>query len=331
MRIIIFTEGGKKYGFGHLSRCLALAAELSRRRTKAAMVVCGDRSASDFCAKMRRSALFFDWTKEKKKRETLVREADCVIIDSYQAGIRVYRSVCRLLKQRADPGLPVYVDDCQRLDYPEGLIINPNIYGSSLVYDREKDLLLQGQKYIILRSSFCRVSDLRVRKKINKILINLGGTVGNDLIHKVIDALRNIDPKLNFHILASRFQSKPGLKARAYPVLSASAVKKLMLTCDLCVSGCGQSLAETARTGLPVIGICLADNQKENLAAYRKKGYLEYAGWYNDPELPDLLGKKFLRLISYGKRKKMSRKGRELVDGKGTQRIADKILKWIKK
>ena len=58
----------------------------------------------------------------------------------------------------------------------------------------------------------------------------------------------------------------------------------LMLKSDICISGGGQTTYELARVGVPTIGICLAENQKNNLMGWKSLGFIENLCWDNEDE-----------------------------------------------
>jgi spore coat polysaccharide biosynthesis predicted glycosyltransferase SpsG len=100
----------------------------------------------------------------------------------------------------------------------------------------------------------------------------------------------------------------------------------LMLKADICISGGGQTTYELARVDVPIIGICLADNQINNLKYGDLSGYLKYIGDSNDVGLFSKMKDVFEKIMSFQQRVKMSRLGRGNVDGKGAARIV-KFLK----
>ncbi|MEY4504662.1 MAG: hypothetical protein RL154_958 [Pseudomonadota bacterium] len=99
LQVVIFTEAGTNYGFGHLSRCEAL---------KDALIEFG----VDVKLYVRDEIEWLDNTLE------LAKDADIAVIDSYHAPIAVYEEVAKSVKTC------VWFDDENRLNYPSGIIIN---------------------------------------------------------------------------------------------------------------------------------------------------------------------------------------------------------------
>src|SRR2546428_7754394 len=100
-----------------------------------------------------------------------------------------------------------------------------------------------------------------------------------------------------------------------------------MLRCDVAVTGGGQTTYELAATGTPAIAIKMADNQTGNVRGLSVRGTLV---WVGDADDSDLEGKVTGALKDLAndkcKRDDMSRAGRALVDGLGTERVARAIL-----
>jgi spore coat polysaccharide biosynthesis predicted glycosyltransferase SpsG len=108
----------------------------------------------------------------------------------------------------------------------------------------------------------------------------------------------------------------------------------LMTTCDLAVSGGGQTLYELAACGLPTVALCLADNQRGQLAALADQGALLPGGARDQGGLSSPfadLGPAVTQLAGdLALRQRMSAIGQRLVDGQGTLRVADALLLKLK-
>ena len=42
---------------------------------------------------------------------------------------------------------------------------------------------------------------------------------------------------------------------------------------------------ELARVGVPTMALAVAENQMYNVIGWQKAGFIEYAGWWEDPDL----------------------------------------------
>ncbi|UCB56935.1 MAG: UDP-2,4-diacetamido-2,4,6-trideoxy-beta-L-altropyranose hydrolase [Candidatus Omnitrophota bacterium] len=309
MKTLIITEGGNKLGFGHVTRCLSLYQAFEEKGISAGIIVGGDRSVKK--ALKRKKANIFNWLKEEKKLLSLAKDKDIVIIDSYLAPKALYEKLSSLL----NGGILVMIDDNKRINYPQGVVINPSIYAERLNYPQKEGLhYLLGKDYIILRREFRNIHKKKINKQLKNVLIALGGSNYSELSRRIIGYLKD---KFDFNFYAVEPKKN---------MLSARAMIKLMRGTDTCISGGGQTTYELARCGVPAIGICLADNQLSNLKSWAALGFLEFAGWFNEKKLFENI-EKALRALDYKKRLKMSEVGRDLVDGRGAQRSIEEILR----
>ena len=107
---------------------------------------------------------------------------------------------------------------------------------------------------------------------------------------------------------------------------STSKLKSIMLESDVAISACGQTLYELARVGVPTIAIAVANNQLFNVKGWKRRGFIEYAGWYQDKNLFLNLKRNLKRLSSAKVRADRSRLGRSVIDGKGPRQIVAALL-----
>lgn len=296
-KILVLTEGNVDIGFGHLSRCIALMQAMKDQADDVFVDfrVNGDRTAGKFLSEENvGSVSFFDWEKDEASILGAAEETDLVIIDSHLANKALYDSISDISDSKV-----LMIDDYDRIEYPEGTVVRPSIYGD-------------GKEYIILRKEFWDVPEKTINKDIKSILLTFDD--GSDFFNNVLNRLKS---KFDFSIeTVGRNKSR---------VRGEELVRKMMKA-DLSISGGGQTAYELARCGVPTIGICFAENQEENLEFLEKSGFLRFTGWYNDQKLLDKLEKMIGFFLPYEKRKSSSEAGKNLVDGKGSKRIIRKII-----
>ncbi|MDD5005727.1 MAG: UDP-2,4-diacetamido-2,4,6-trideoxy-beta-L-altropyranose hydrolase [Candidatus Omnitrophica bacterium] len=311
IKICVLTEGGKNIGFGHITRCVALYEAFKERNIEPTLIIKGDKNIVDLLKG--KNYKIFNWLKEQNKLFKMLTEADIVIIDSYLANKDLYNRISGIINEKS----LVMIDDYRRIKYPHGIVVNPSIYGDKLNYSqRDSSDYLLGKDYIILRKEFRETSVNKIiKKRVKDILIMSGGINHSDLMHKIINYLKN-KFNFNFHIVEpnkNRFNAKE--------------ILNLMLKADICISGGGQTTYELARIGIPTIGICFAENQRLNLEEWQKRGFIEYVGWYKNKGLLNRIENSINKFMPYKKRARFSRIGRNLVDGKGVGRIINKLIK----
>jgi len=310
MKVIVLTEGGAKIGFGHIIRCAALCEAFIEKGIETELLVNGDRDILDLLSCGNSS--IYDWIKNEKELLKNISKSDFIIIDSYLADKSIYYKISEITG-----GKMLMIDDNNRLSYPKGIVVNSSIYGDKIKYPQKEGLFyLLGKDYIILRKEFWDVPEKKINREIKNILITFGGMGKYDLMQKMIQFLnKKFSYELNPVIVAEK-------------KLGAKEMLDLMLKTDICISGGGQTTNELARVGVPTIGICFADNQKNNLLSWEKTGVLKSAGWYNGKNLFKNIEEKFNEL-DYISRLKISRKSRNYIDGEGARNIVRYILSLI--
>jgi UDP-2,4-diacetamido-2,4,6-trideoxy-beta-L-altropyranose hydrolase len=326
VKIVIFTEGGRKTGFGHVNRCMALCQAFEEQGYKPAFIINGDRTAGDLLKRKKHE--IFDWARDRVRLSAILRCTDIAIVDSYLAKPGVYKSIAERAR------LAVYIDDLNRTSYAKGIVLNCAIWARRLKYpDRPHLRYLLGSKYALLRKEFWEVSRKPATSRMaDNILVTFGGADPLNMTPRVLDHLVKEHPSMKKQVVVGKgfknirqiLKSKDAnTKVHYYP--DARGMKSAMLKADLAISSGGQTLFELARLGVPTIGICLAHNQSLNLSGFAKRGFVRSAGWFNE----DTLFRRIdacIRRLNFKNRLKMSRTGMKLIDGMGPRRAVRRIL-----
>lgn len=324
MKAIILTEGGRKKGFGHMTRCLAIAQGMQRYgRSKVKFIIDGDDSVKYILRGF--DFTIADWKKKHEELNDAVISSDAAIVDSYLAPPSFYS----LLTSRRRPSRPytVAIDDYKRIDYAADMLINPSIYGEEVAYSsgrhrRSEALCLLGKDYIILRKEFWKVPKKIIKKDVTDVLVTFGGGNHAHFAARLLKFLLRRYPGLTYHVVGMLKGAIPG-RVRYYPNLSARGMLRLMLGCDMAISGGGQTTYELARLGVPMMGICFAENQRLNLEGWRNIGFAEYVESGDNAlvRIKELMDNMLARKM----RRERSVIGRLAVDGKGVKRIVNRI------
>ena len=95
---------------------------------------------------------------------------------------------------------------------------------------------------------------------------------------------------------------------------------------DIAISAGGQTLYELARMGVPTIAVPVVENQMGNIKAAKKSSLIEYAGWWEEPNILDRLVECIDNLRDRSRREGISVKAQELVDGQGALRVSESVL-----
>ncbi|HML36321.1 MAG TPA: hypothetical protein PKA19_02710 [Bacillota bacterium] len=315
--VCIFTEGGSKAGLGHITRCLALYDELERRGLNSLFIINAESTVGEVLGK--RNYIIDRWIENWPDyfSEKNSFEKSC-IVDSYLADEAVYSGIQRKSVKA------LFLDDTNRIDYPEGIIVNPSIFGRDETYVRKAGRqYLTGPNYVILRREFQQSDHRRVKNFPSDILIILGGSDVKGLTPEIIRALnkQEFDGLKKHVVIGKAFTNIKDIEGIAkacqniklYYNLDAAQLYKLMRKCDLAVTAAGQTTNELIAARLPFLCIQIADNQKPNMEGLLFEGLI-YDYIDSDTKKFNLI--RFEELL------------RDLMEGKARKRIAAKMDKF---
>lgn len=327
MKAIIFTEGGKDLGFGHVTRCIGLYDAFKELRIKPALVINGDRNIKNIVC--RRKYYFFDWLQKNKKALRFINSVDIVVVDSYLAKPPFYK------KTSSEVSVPLYFDDNKRISYPQGLVINGAIYAHNLNYPKKNNIrYLLGSKFICLRKEFWDTPGTKINKTIRNVLIIFGGEDMRNMTPQVLTILNKTHPQLNKKVIISKgfknikeIELVKDSRTELIYFPQPQEIKKAMQESDAAISAAGQTLYELARLGLPTIAIVVAKNQINHSRYLKRAGFLVGLSWYGGKNLAkNICG--YLDRLGFASRVKISHIGREMVDGQGARRVAREIINY---
>ncbi|MDI6723954.1 MAG: UDP-2,4-diacetamido-2,4,6-trideoxy-beta-L-altropyranose hydrolase [Methanobacterium sp.] len=326
MKVLIITEGSSKIGFGHVTRCTSLYQAFSEKEASVHFIVNGDSKIQSILQNT--DYAIFNWLEDSERLFKLLKDFDIVIIDSYLADEAFYQKLSKSVP------LAAYIDDNNRINYPEGIVINGSILAERINYpltDRVDYLL--GSQYIPLRREFWSVPEKTIKTDIKSIMLTFGGDDLRNLTPDILKLLIRYHPDLNKKIVIGRgFKNKSEIEKLKddkteliyYP--DAQGMLKTMLESDIAISAGGQTLYELARVGLPSISIGVAYNQTHNVKNWEKIGFIDFAGFWDSENLHESILEKLDLLLDKKIRIKKCRIGRKFVDGKGAIKIAKRCL-----
>lgn len=325
MKVCILTEGGKNIGLGHITRCVSICQAFEEVGIQSQLIVNGDEAAQGLLKDKNRKA--FDWVDDQEALFDTVENADIVFIDSYLAEYDVYKKISETVETA------VYFDDNMRIEYPRGFVINGAIFAERMPYPKKRNVAyLLGIRYAPLRKEFWDVPAKPIRDNIEIMMITFGGADMHNLTPKVLKLLIDAYPELlKKVIIAENFQNITEVEELRdnnteliyFP--NSTEMKEIMLGSDIAITASGQTLYELARIGVPTIGICVAENQLQNISGWSESGFLGYVGWYNYENLEQRLKSSLKCLASKRVRIYRSKIGRKAIDGQGCKRIVDAI------
>lgn len=322
MNVVILTEGGKDIGFGHVTRCSSIYQAFEQFHIVPKFIINGDDSVKSILPNF--NVDIINWLEDL----SVISKADIVIADSYLANIDIFEEISNKVP------LVAYVDDNNRLNYPKGIIVNGTLDASNMNYQKREDIrYLIGNEFIPLRKDFWDIPKLKINDSIENILITMGGNDLRNLTPKILELLNCQFPSvIKKIIIADSFENTSeieNLKDTSVELFyspNSSQIIDIMSSVDLAISASGQTLYELACIGVPTIAIGIIDNQKNNIKNWKKQGFIEYTGCWNDEMLLENILNEIRYLQDKNIRYDKKLLGIRAVDGKGSLKIAKSIL-----
>ncbi|MGS0973005.1 MAG: GNAT family N-acetyltransferase [Candidatus Izemoplasmataceae bacterium] len=323
MQVKIFTEAGKDIGLGHFMRCRALYDELNNRDIKVELYVYGE---IDYFSDKKLNLIKTNWINEDFL-ETNILESDYVVVDSYIAEKKHYNVISRKSNKA------LYIDDTKRVQYPKGLILNPSLNAKSRDYSYTKsDSLLLGSKYIILRPAFREPETKVIKGEVNRVLIIMGGTDGQNLTKDIINDICRQYKNIDFDIVLSPNQYQDYMNifdlqnVYFYKNVDDKEMHTKIYESDFVISGAGQTIYELMVTKTPFIAIKVADNQTDNIKSIMQNISSDIVIDSKQTGFLKSLQKIFVNMLDYNFRRQLSSLMDDVIDSKGVNRIVDIFL-----
>lgn len=327
MKVLILTEGGRSKGFGHVARCLSLRAALLESGSECGIFIDGDDTLDGIMDGVPWERL--DWVSDRSVVNTVINNADIVVVDSYFAALHIYDLVV------ASNKLAVFFDDTRRLPYPYGYVINAGIGAANIGYPpRQGVRYFLGPDYACLRRVFWDIAPSLIRPEVKKVFLSFGAVDSKNILSRILNACVVARPDLTYVVVAG-LARKDILPLETYREassikfiedVSAQDLVGIMQSVDIAVSACGQTIYELAKAGVPSVVIKVNENQHLNW-----KGMVDlkaaYDGGITDEALEDRIVLALEALQTSSIRQAYQDTGRRLIDGQGARRIANIILK----
>lgn len=317
MRVVIHADASPAIGTGHVTRCLALAAEL--RREGAEVVLASVQMIDSLAARAAAIGV------STMHRGAAPRDPAWVVVDGYEFDATARSAL-------AEPSVPRLVIDDLGGDLREtAMVVNQNLYATPTGPSRPDPTaeLLAGPSYALLGPEFSSATRARAQPPVaNRILVTMGGADPGNATAAVIDSLAILPARPQVRVvIGSSHPSAADVELMARDigfeaVRDASSLAPHLAWADMVVTACGTSVLEVARFGRPMIGVVLADNQERVAAAVRHEGLGVIAGRH-----PGLDEKKLAHDIGAMRADRAGRvhaaaHGPRIVDGRGAARVA---------
>lgn len=336
VRLLIRADGDREIGTGHVMRTMALAEAvlagggsavlasasidpaLATRVGSLGVTVSGTSLPPGGTADA-------EWTITQASRAA----AEWVVVDGYDFGPAY-------LERLASAGLRVLLlDDYAPWErYPVQLVLNQNVLATPSLYPAGARGLryLLGPGYALLREEIAAGTGTPpvTRDHARRILVTLGGADPPNASRRILDALRRLpEPDLEIRVIlgpsnqhGASFMEAAG-DSRVSIIPPVREMAPLLRWADVAITGAGSTVYELACLGIPTLVVAIAEYQRNLAAALERAGLALSLGWH-DVLQPAALAATVAGLLgSPAIRQEMSRRGVEVVDGRGVGRVLD--------
>lgn len=201
--------------------------------------------------------------------------------------------------------------------------------------DQVKAKLFEGPQYMILSSTLNRY--LKKEKTIpthaKQVLMAFGGTDTHFLTERALDGVNLLNAELRVRInLGPGSRSSDRLirtirasKHQIELIRSAVDLFQEFWKADLVICAGGLTLYELAAMGVPSMAIAAEPHEIYNVEYWDRIGSTISLGWEKQLEAEAMSRKMAPLLDDFSRRAELSRAGRKIMDGQGTDRVIDII------
>lgn len=334
--LLIRADASPEIGTGHVMRCLALAQAWQDTGGKASFLMAHStpsvraRLAAESCNIIPLSAVpgsneDADVTNELAHRAN----AEWLVVDGYAFEARYHEQV-----RNPERNL-LCVDDAGNCDrYVADIVLNQNLTAAKHIYPHglPSTQFLLGPSFCLLRREFARWRKWQreIIPQGRNVLVTLGGSTPLEVGVRVMESLGRARIEglraifvaggssrdvAELESCAAKFPGKTSLRR------DVANMAELMAQADVAISAAGSTCWELCLLGLPSILLDVADNQTPVAIELERRGCMAYAGNGNIVSL-DALAHTLENLLASPKtRQSMSHRCRQLVDGRGAERV----------
>ncbi len=323
--MIFWPEAGREIGLGHVMECLALANVCRDKGTDAHFVFqnfAGAAAQIDGAGFTYSTALMEDGVDLIESR---AKGKGWVVVDHRSADI------ANLRRLRRKGHKVLVIDQLGKKDISADVLINPSIVEDWLQYrfPDGQPVCCFGPEFALLRDEFIDVPDRARGGDTLRVLVTMGGVDRTGVTMRIVEAILSLGLTAEIDIvIGSGFPHMDDLlrlvRGQEHRFTVACGVNDMaarMSRADLAFSAGGNTLYELARTGTPAI-VLWEDPHEEILGhAFARRGTCVCVG--RGAEVPvDVIAEHLRVLLNEPmQRSRMRNEARDLVDGRGAERV----------
>jgi UDP-2,4-diacetamido-2,4,6-trideoxy-beta-L-altropyranose hydrolase len=310
-------------GTGHLSRCLALAAEFKRKNHKCHFLISNEK-IKKIILEHGHSFKIIKINKNEISeiiKKIIKEKFQIVIFDSKR------QIISKIIKQLK--GIKKIVIDNKYATKFADLVIFPT---DTELINNIKPNFLVGLEYVIINKKF-----INVKKKYhnNTIIISCGGSDKKNITLKLVRSLKKQVFSFNVKIVLGEFYDKIELLEKElhtdkrFEILQCPKnFDKIMKNADIGIITYGVTLFESAGAKLPTLVISHNLENNHSAKVMSKYKWFQYLGKYDQIDY-DQITKKVILLFNDKSMIKIMSQANKIIDGEGPKRVCQKILSLI--
>lgn len=341
--VLVITDGSTDIGAGHIKRSLALNERLNEYKGIRTSFIVGPKSDLEFAQSQLGPVQMLASVENGKDNARQVKEIvnneniSLVLTDTYQLDTEFYKTM------RVEiPTTPVIVVDDfgEKADYPVSGYISFGLSADKSLYRRELlNLSAVGPKFFPLRSEFLDISPKKLSrtKIVKRVIVTMGGSDPEGQTFRVARALKNFPQLESIDLLlgplygdTDKLFALTNDDPRFVINHSSQKISLLMAQADLAITGCGTTCNELAYLGIPMGALILAENQKLMATAMENYGCGRVLGCFKQITDEELTAEIKLLIDDIDSLAMMAEKGKKIIDGKGSWRLAKFIINFLR-
>ncbi len=318
-RLIVRANAGPELGFGHLERCCGLVDALAASGSDVLLVANDDAPVRAFTGS--RPAVFV----RADASPSSWPAGDACVVDLYCYDSHFYAEAAQRFRRVA-----IFDDDGHDIPGEVHAVINANLHAEDALYPR-KVVAIAGAQYHGLRAEFLGDG---VPEHSDHVFLCLGGSDPEMQTARLARVLiestsRRICAVFGPDAAGPHTSDSVWSEQRVIVKRSPRRVSDLMRGAAFAVSGAGLMLYELAFLGVPTACLVLAANQAPVAEAFRERNAALVLGDFRTVSDLGLAGhlREFDRDAC--RRKLLGARGRGLIDGRGADRLAARLLEWL--
>lgn len=329
------ADGSNAIGMGHIVNCLAIAAVLKKKYSLEPYFI--TRDYLEAVQKIKESGFSVITINQNLSEEASFIETITILKKHH---VRIL--VTDLLEIKKDYSSElrenniktVTIDILGKMKLQSDIIINRTTLKNRVDHYPKDAKKFLGPKYAGLREQFQNAHSTQrtIAREAKNVIVCLGGGDEFNITSRVARILDQIPQCNTTLVLGKAFKAKQELfqiiaSFQKEPVMieDAKNMADLLLHHDLVICAGGSILYELAITGTPALIIPMNDHQVENAQEFFEFGSIECTKLHTAVSDTEIKEKIIALCYDYKKRQEMSKKGRTVTDGKGTERIAEII------